>query len=442
MFHRLTSLFNQRKDTPAADNEFVLPNKMKVRVAMDGDNPMVTATLRMNVGSHDDLPGVEGTAHMLEHFLARYVRSDATMQDIRKRGGVLDAFTHTDKTEFTITLPRSSENEKFIYQTLAQKVFNPQWDQEFFEEEKAVIINELYDRYDSASEAERQFVESSYGYKTGFGIGTIKTIQNITLRDLKAFHDYYYNARNATLSASGVSSLKSAETEARQAFCDVREGQGNILAKPHSYMPYEASNGYVYAHQHQNELNIFVPVNAPDTFAKTTMTALGTYLEDQITYKLRGDKNRITYSPRVSEDNCGPYHYLRITARTGPYNVPNALQRIGQVLADTAAGNIDDEAWEYARKTMDNKCANIFHEIKKGLIGNEQRQQYQGLQNSFKENFANLSKQDISAMMRESLRQSVSFYETGKSPTPNARDILERAIGPATAPAARHTLTL
>ena len=85
-----------------------LPNGLRVIVAPDRTAPVVAINLWYAVGSRHETPGRTGFAHLFEHFMfqgSRNVAKAEHMSIIQSAGGVNNATTFFDRTNYFETLP-------------------------------------------------------------------------------------------------------------------------------------------------------------------------------------------------------------------------------------------------------------------------------------------------------------------------------------------------
>ena len=85
-----------------------LGNGLRVIVAPEHLAPVVAINLWYDVGSRHEVPGKTGFAHLFEHFMfqgSRHVSKSEHMSIIQGAGGVNNATTFFDRTNYFETLP-------------------------------------------------------------------------------------------------------------------------------------------------------------------------------------------------------------------------------------------------------------------------------------------------------------------------------------------------
>lgn len=177
------------------------------------NSPIINYSTWVNAGGIDDINGKEGVAHFLEHMMfkdnSKYTGTKLT-KILQNTGGSYNAFTNYDYTVFyedfpAYYLPEIIKLESARIQGLLLK-------QDQFEQERKVILEERGLRIDNNpilkfSESTNYYMlpESNYGRSL---IGSVKTINSITLDDLKYFYKTYYVPDNIKIFVSGNITFK------------------------------------------------------------------------------------------------------------------------------------------------------------------------------------------------------------------------------------------
>lgn len=129
---KLAPLFNVHAET-------VFQNGLRLKYEGNPRSDSIAMEIHVNTGARHDPPGKEGLAHMLEHMILSQNKSVLRdiQQEIIKRGGATnDALTSDCYTIYNFRLPRTAENEEFLYKAAARMVFKPEFDPAQLEEEK------------------------------------------------------------------------------------------------------------------------------------------------------------------------------------------------------------------------------------------------------------------------------------------------------------------
>lgn len=145
-----------------------------------------------------------GISHFLEHLHFRALGNWTQRRlyfEMEKIGTTLRGTTYNNYLKFEVkVLPQ------YLLQALnlLKKVLETkEWKAEDFEAEKAVVLNELNEKYDAAGELALQqiFKECSYG---GSILGTEKTVSELSLKDVLSFKQRIFSASNISLFVSGA----------------------------------------------------------------------------------------------------------------------------------------------------------------------------------------------------------------------------------------------
>ena len=136
-----------------------------------------------------------GTAHLVEHMIFQGTK-DLSHEEIVKKmaswGVNWNAATYYDKVSFYINLPQ--ENSLEASKLFSEMIFNEKFDQELFNKEKLVVLEEEKDARDNIDI--ELFKELLYFICKGpFSIpiiGNENSIKSITLEEAQSFHNTYY----------------------------------------------------------------------------------------------------------------------------------------------------------------------------------------------------------------------------------------------------------
>lgn len=188
--------------------EFKLENGLQVVVIPNHRAPVVTSMLWLKVGAADELPGLSGMAHYLEHLMFKGTAKMAPgefSRTVKMLGGNDNAFTSQDYTAYFQSiavehLPRMLEME-------ADRLVNLSPPADHYASEKKVVIEERKQRTDNDPREEfgeqmnsALFINHPYGTPI---IGWMAEIERYEWPDVKSFYDVWYAPNNAVLVVSG-----------------------------------------------------------------------------------------------------------------------------------------------------------------------------------------------------------------------------------------------
>lgn len=184
--------------------QFTLKNGMTLIVKADARAPTAVHMLWVRVGSMDEVDGVSGVAHVLEHMLFKGTASIKPGEFSRKvaaLGGRENAFTNRDYTGYYQQIPASRLQE--VMQLEADRFANNQWPDEEFVRELEVVKEErrmrtedsprmlMYEQLNAV-----QFVASPYRRPV---IGWMSDLDSMTPNDAREFYRRWYQPENAAV---------------------------------------------------------------------------------------------------------------------------------------------------------------------------------------------------------------------------------------------------
>ena len=189
---------------PLDIKEKTLKNGLKVYVIEEHSSPVVSVQVWYKVGSKNEVVGITGSAHLLEHMMFRGTKEIKDFsQIIDELGGMDNAFTSFDKTAYWCEIP-SSAVEKVLYME-ADRMRNITFDG--FDEERNVVIEERRwrtenDQRGALWEALFSTIFWAHPYRNPV-IGWRSDLENVSLEKVKQFYETYYAPNNAYLIVVG-----------------------------------------------------------------------------------------------------------------------------------------------------------------------------------------------------------------------------------------------
>lgn len=172
--------------------------------------PVVTFMVTYRVGSRNEVTGLTGATHMLEHLMFKGTEkfnrklNNSVFNVLQSVGAQVNATTWFDRTNYYELLPR--DYLPLAIEIEADRMRGALIDEEDLESERTVILNE-FDRgkndatrnlYDSVWST--AYIAHPYHHPT---IGWRSDIENATSAGLRHFYDTYYRPDNATVSVLG-----------------------------------------------------------------------------------------------------------------------------------------------------------------------------------------------------------------------------------------------
>jgi len=184
-----------------------LDNGLKLIVAKDKSNPIVSIQLYVKVGSVHEKETESGYSHLMEHLVFKSTENypdNKIMETASFLGANINAYTEYDSTCHYLTMPSKYLEEGL--ELLSELAMKANFSDEEFDTEKKVVIEELK-QY--ANDPEEDFVEKIplyYFEKSPYHnpiIGHLDNLEKATPNDLRNFYQQYYRSNNCFLVISG-----------------------------------------------------------------------------------------------------------------------------------------------------------------------------------------------------------------------------------------------
>ena len=203
-----------------------LDNGLRVAVAPDHLAPVVAVNLWYDVGSKHEVPGKTGFAHLFEHFMfqgSRHVAKAEHMSLVQGAGGVNNATTYFDRTNYFETLPSHQLELGLWLEADRMATLLDALSQENLDNQRDVVKNEKRQSYDNrpyGSFYEKLMAavfppEHPYHHTP---IGSMADLDAASLEDVKSFFRTYYAPNNAVLSIVGDVEVEAAFDAAERYF--------------------------------------------------------------------------------------------------------------------------------------------------------------------------------------------------------------------------------
>lgn len=191
--------------------------------------PVISFWLWYRVGSRNEIPGITGISHWVEHMMFKGTEKfpkGAIDREISRLGGSFNAMTSMDFTAYYATLP--ADKIGIAMQIEADRMVNSTFDPDETEAERTVILSELHMYENSPNFRLSQDLQAAafqlhpYHHPT---IGWESDLLSMTRDDLYEHYRTYYTPNNAI--AIAVGDFQSEEMVAR-----IEELYGHIPAGP------------------------------------------------------------------------------------------------------------------------------------------------------------------------------------------------------------------
>ncbi|HET8968259.1 MAG TPA: pitrilysin family protein [Gaiellaceae bacterium] len=192
-------------------SQHTLENGLRVIVAPDRVAPVAAINLWYDVGSKHEQPGRTGFAHLFEHFMfqgSRHVAKAEHLGIVQGAGGVCNATTYFDRTNYFETLPSHEVELGLWLEADRMATLLDALSQENLDNQRDVVKNEKRQSYDNrpyGSFYEKLmaavFPEGHPYHHTP--IGSMADLDAASLEDVTAFFKTYYVPNNAVLTVAG-----------------------------------------------------------------------------------------------------------------------------------------------------------------------------------------------------------------------------------------------
>jgi zinc protease len=215
-----------------------LPNGLRVIVAPDSLAPVVAINIWYVVGSRHETPGRTGFAHLFEHFMfqgSRHVTKAEHFSLIQSAGGVNNATTYFDRTNYFETLPSHQFELALWLEADRMATLLDALDQENLDNQREVVKNEKRQSYDNRPYGSfyEKLMASVFPAEHPYNhtpIGSMEDLNAASVEDVVTFFRTWYAPNNAVLSIVGDVDEEEAHAAAARLF-------GPIPANPNIVQP-------------------------------------------------------------------------------------------------------------------------------------------------------------------------------------------------------------
>ena len=204
-------------------SQFSLDNGLRVVLSEDHSAPVVAIAVYYDVGSRNEVRGRTGFAHLFEHMMfqgSENVQKAAHFKYIESNGGVLNAATHSDFTNFYEFLPSNQlalalwlESDRM--RSLKITVPNLKNQKDAVKEEKRLSYDNQAYWPALLKMDEMVFGNWANAHST---IGSMRDLDAATVADVSSFFATYYAPNNAVLVIAGDINTSEAEALVRKYF--------------------------------------------------------------------------------------------------------------------------------------------------------------------------------------------------------------------------------
>lgn len=210
--------------------EYLLDNGLKLIIKQDHRSPVVVTQIWYQAGSIDEVNGVTGVAHVLEHMMFKgtgKVPGGEFSKKIAAAGGRENAFTSYDYTAYYQQLHK--RHLPMAMELEADRMHNLVLTEEEFAKEIKVVMEERRLRTEDQPRSllyEKMMATTyqSHPYKNPI-IGWMNDLENMRVEDAQEWYDRWYAPNNAILVVVG-------DVEADEVFKLAQKNYGAIQKRP------------------------------------------------------------------------------------------------------------------------------------------------------------------------------------------------------------------
>jgi len=188
-------------------NYWNLPNGATCVVAEIKDSSLTCIDFWCRGGSIYEMRNEEGIAHFLEHMIfkgSKNLKEGEFDLKIESLGGSSNAATGLDDVHYYVLVP--SEKTEEALKLLLELILFPAIKQDAFELEKEVVLEEIAQNIDQPDEViYMKLLKECYSphrYSRPI-LGDKKTVENITAKQMRLFHENHYLGKNCALCIAG-----------------------------------------------------------------------------------------------------------------------------------------------------------------------------------------------------------------------------------------------
>ncbi len=308
----------------------LLSNQLQVVLVSDPSLENSAASLAVAVGSAQDPQNQEGLAHYLEHMLflgtEKFPEPDGFMKYTQSNGGMTNAFTGYDKTNFLFQINAGKFDEAL--DRFSDYFKSPTFDAQYADKERNAVNNEW--SLQKAQDSWNLFrldglLGNPQSPHAKFNIGNLETLadkpgSNLN-EQLRAFYKQYYSANTMRLTLVGKQSIPELKALAEKHFANI---PNKNITKPEITIPglTDAQKGLDIHYNPVKDLkSIYVdfPIKSnkdlwrlkPNEYVRNLITSeeIGTLCE-----QMRKLGYAVNVTAFVESDAYGPDGFLRVQA--------------------------------------------------------------------------------------------------------------------------------
>lgn len=219
--------------------KLLLSNGLTVLAHEDHSTPVAAFNLMYDVGARDEHPEHTGFAHLFEHLMfGGSVNIPDFDKPLQERGGVSNAFTNNDITNYYITIP--AQNVETAFWLDSDRMLSLAFSEKSLEVQRQVVTEEFRQRYLNQPYGDVWLHLRPLAYKVHpYQWPTIgKKVEHITTATMQQVRDFFfkhYTPANAILCVAGPFSSEFIFAMAEKWFGNIEKREKyirNVPAEP------------------------------------------------------------------------------------------------------------------------------------------------------------------------------------------------------------------
>jgi predicted Zn-dependent peptidase len=311
---------------------------------------LISVGIWVDVGSRDEDPSNNGSAHFAEHMFFKGTRTRSARQisqELDMLGGMSNAFTSTEHTCFYATV--LDEHLDKATALLADIFLNSLFLQEEVEREREVILQEIAMVEDTPDDRVHELFTTLYweGHSLANTVlGMKQVVENMTEVKLREYVRSSYLPGRIVVAAAGNVDHEHFSEIWRRSLGEIREGDGNIHQRRAPSVRSEFSCQVVNRPLEQVHMvmgTTGVPANSPDRYKMLALNIiLGGNMSSRLFQEIR-EKRGLAYSVYSYLSSNSDSGYAAIYLGVDPQSLGRSVELIHRELAKIKEGDITAE---------------------------------------------------------------------------------------------------
>lgn len=343
--------------------EMKLANGVTVLYEKVPEVKVVSVQCWLKTGSVNETAENSGISHFLEHMLfngTKKFKPGDIDEYLDARGGYNNAFTSTDVTNYYVTIP--AEEAEAAFEVVSDMVFNALLLPEEIEKEKPVVLQEINRKYDDPAYKMWQDLQETLFKGVPYErqvIGTSESVSALTKEQIDDYYNGFYHPQNMTLIIAGDIEKNRAVELAEKYFLQERSVPMGRMYNGENKALFDAPvNKRFTADVNVDYGVIAFPVgrqNIETVYADEALSEILSGGEYSLMNEILKNKNQtVIYTTDIGFYNKfnGIFGALAVVK---PGDAEKFRDEALKIIADIAAGNIDEKRLEKAKNRLKSK---------------------------------------------------------------------------------------